>query len=131
MGGERVNPDVRQFDFMREKPKQIHVCCQRLNEQQRIPLAALNEYILQNDGVCESDLDRSYFDAGMCLFRYRSDRLLHNGALYGVELQRGDGEDNQTQYADEYPQDSLDNPADVRLGLMLYQNGFWYMFLLR
>ena len=67
----------------------------------------------------------------MCLFRYRKDCFLHKVPLYGVELQRGNGEDDQTQYTDEYPQDSLDDPADVLIGHMLYQNSIGYMFLLQ
>jgi hypothetical protein len=86
---------------------------------------------MQHDRVRDKYINRTNLDTGMCLFRYRSDCFLYNVALHSVELQRGNGEDDQTQYADKYPQDSLDDPADVLIGHMLYQNGIGYMFLLQ
>lgn len=71
MGSERVNTDVIQLDVVREKSKQVHVRCQLLNKQQSVPLAVFNEYIMQNDRVRESYVDRTNLDAGMCLVRYR------------------------------------------------------------
>jgi hypothetical protein len=48
-----------------------------------------------------------------------------------VELQHHHGEDDQSQYAGEYPYNGFDGAAGVSFDLILYQKSVGNIFLLR
>ena len=129
MGGERVDPNVIQFDVAREESEQAYVCCQPLNGQQCVVLAALDKNIMQNNHVRKNDVDRTDLDAGMGFVRECREGFLSNEMLRHGELQSQHDEEKQRHEACDNPTDCFDGAANVRVDLRLYQRGARYKSL--